>query len=618
MMREYLAPTPTVPGFISSAEEVTSVEWITPGQSSGFQKQGPDLITMARWAMHYLVCNPQRPRGFECRFNISPLSFPPALADTQHDTVAVGDTESRMELAFILMREMTGMTVGRGIEQAIRSRLLSYVRNDGLCWCSPRCNGEMNDTEPAGMPWPTALLMLSSTERYLRTGDKDEIKLAQRLFEGIKGLASGKAGMMWYDGGGAAIRQGKWLTACDLHYPTLISHLFRFWQVTGQEEVLEFAEAMIEGMLAGVQPTLGPNRVLPDGSHSSPNVHILMRAVMGVAQVGQATNNSRYLEWARRAFEYTRACGTDWGWVPENIIPIQQPQGRYVSETCSTADMVECAIALAQAGYHQYWDYIERVIRNYLSEAQFFLTPEFVALYRKIHSNKPTDQVELMLKLLGKFEGGFIARQRPNDWVYYRDNAPQMNMMGCCPPEGMRALHMAWSNTVVEKNGDVFVNMALDHDCKIAKVTTFAPQRGTLEVQARKSTNFHLRPPAWTQHENIIASVNEKTVEADWYRGTIRFRNVSAGDILRLDYPLIRFTQKLPIGFDRAEEIYEVRWLGNDVEKVLPHGEYLPIFTGSQRSLPELTDPLSWENSDVIEFEKKDVLSDDDWKPDAN
>lgn len=612
-MRSYLATSPTIESFVSPVEDITSLEWIGHGRKSSLNRHGPDLLAMARWAMHYLVCNPQRPRNFECRFAISPLSFPPALGDTEHDGVSVGDTESRMELAFIYLREMTGMTVGRKIEQAIRSRLLSYVRNDGLCWCSPRCTGVMNDTEPAAMTWTTGLLLVSATERYFRNNDQAEIDLAGQLFQGLKSLASHRGDLAWYEGGVAPIRKGRWLQACKLHYPVLIGQLFRFWQVTGREDVLEFAEAMTEGMLANIQPTLGANRVLPDGSHSSPNVHILMRGVVGVAQMGQALGNSRYLEWARRVFEYTRACGTDWGWIPENF----SPQGRYVSETCSTADMVECALALAQAGYPQYWDYIERVVRNYLPAAQFFLTPEFVALYRNIHNQKPADEIELALQLLKKFEGGFLARQRPNDWVYYRDNAPQMNMMGCCPPEGMRALYLAWKHAVLERNGDVFVNMGLDLDAPSARVRSHAPQRGTTEVNAQKAATFHVRPPSWTQKDDILVSVNGKPAQADWHRGAVRFKNVQVGDKLQIDYPLIRFTQRQPIGFDRAEESYQVRWVGNDVEEVLPHGEYLPIFNGSRHVLPKLTDPELWECSPIIDIAGKKVLSDADWKPDA-
>ena len=100
------------------------------------------------------------------------------------------------------------------------------------------------------------MLMTSATERYLLSGDKAELELAGRLFEGLKGLASHKGGILWYEGGLAPIRDGKWLNGCKLHYPVVVGQSYLLWQATKRQEILEFAEGMTEGMLAGVQPTL--------------------------------------------------------------------------------------------------------------------------------------------------------------------------------------------------------------------------------------------------------------------------------------------------------------------------------------------------------------------------
>ena len=89
--------------FSGEADDLGVHEWFSPGELTGVDRRGPDLVGMARWAMHYLVCNPQKPRGYECRFGIRPLSYPPAPGDDDHDPVAPGDTEARMELEFVYM-----------------------------------------------------------------------------------------------------------------------------------------------------------------------------------------------------------------------------------------------------------------------------------------------------------------------------------------------------------------------------------------------------------------------------------------------------------------------------------------------------------------------------------
>src|ERR1041384_1977688 len=103
-MRKYLNIQPALPSFLSENGALTVREWIPVGTDSGADRCGPDMVEMARSSMHYLIHNPQRPRGCECRFNISLLDCPPARADDEHDPIAVGDTEGRMEVEVVYMR----------------------------------------------------------------------------------------------------------------------------------------------------------------------------------------------------------------------------------------------------------------------------------------------------------------------------------------------------------------------------------------------------------------------------------------------------------------------------------------------------------------------------------
>jgi hypothetical protein len=583
------AGSPALPSFISESRDIEIHRWIEPNQSSGIDFNAPDMVGMARWAMHYLVCNPQKPLGYECRFSISPLAFPPAPGDNQHDEIAIGDTESRMEVAYIYMREMSKMDVGTAVEDAIRKRLISYLKDDGLCWCLPRASGS-RFTGIAASPWATSHLLISTLERYQRTGDKDLLKLARKLVDGLKSKATWKGSMAYYEGGLAPWVDGKWFEECNCYYP-MLTGLPLYWEITGENDVLEFTQAMAEGTIAGLQPNLGINKVLIDGSHCSSNGHLTMRGMVGIAQLGRLTGNARYIEFVRRAYEFNRSTGTDWGWYPENIF---ERDRRYCSETCFTGEMVEAAVALANSGYPEYWDHIERTVRNYLRECQFFVTPEFRAMYEKVHPELSKEQVDTAMNLLKTFEGGFLARQAPNDWIWSPDGK-QMCMMGCCPPEGMRSLYFAWANTVVDKGENVFVNMSLDRDSNSCEVKTFAPKQGRLEVCARKNATFHLRPPSWAPQKNIQVYVNDNVMKPDWSGQYIRFRNIKSGDKLRIDYQMPEFTQRVPVGYDRSEDIYHVRWIGNDVIGISPEGKYLPIFKKHRQPLPQLSDPGKWE-----------------------
>ena len=73
-----------------------------------------------------------------------------------------------------------------------------------------------------------------------------------------------------------------------------------------------------------------------------------------------------------------------------------------------------------------------------------------------------------------------------------------MNMMGCCPPEGMRVLHVAWRNVVTESPAGVFVNLSLNRDAAQARVVSFAPNIGRLTVVVKKVQPSTSAPSART------------------------------------------------------------------------------------------------------------------------
>ena len=187
--------------FLGEGDELQIDRWVDAGADSTVDHGAPNLTDMAGWAMHFLMRNPQRPLDCTCRFSISPLAFPPAPGDDELDAIMTGDTELRMELEFIYMREMSGSTDGADVETAIRNRLLSYIREDGLCWCDPRCLAEFHDRRPTAMPGTTAGLLRSTAERYLRDSDKSHLDVCHQLVAGLKSLAKSEGSIKWYDGG---------------------------------------------------------------------------------------------------------------------------------------------------------------------------------------------------------------------------------------------------------------------------------------------------------------------------------------------------------------------------------------------------------------------------------
>ncbi len=539
-----------------------------------------DLIEMATKAMHYLIHNPMKDRNYECRFEIDLLKLPPSMGPNTPDPyITYGDTESRMDWEFLYMRDMNGSQEGREVEDAIRRRIMGYIRDDGLCWLSPWCLCDPRDThlEPHAMNWTTDKTIVTLVELYRRKHDPRDLAKARKLIGGLQSLASWDAGRAYYPGGMGAWRDGKWaFTGCSDLYPCILDSIGHYLDVKDDPEVRRFAEAFADGMIAGVQKNLGANRILEDGSFGGYNSHLHMRAVLGVARLGLVTHNTRYVDWSRKVYGWLVTQGTDWGWFPEGPDPTKKESKN--SETCATGDMADIAACFAKAGHPQYWDDLERFVRNYCREAQFFVTPEYEALYRKVHHGNP--KVEEGLRQARDFQGGFVARLTPNSLTI----GPTMNMMGCCPPGAMRATYIAWRNVVSESKEGVFVNLCLNRDAPQARVVSFAPKQGRMTVVAKKDASFFLRPPTWAPREHVQAYRDGTKVEPQWHGDYIEFKDSKKGSELTITYPLPHFRQTINVGGGQ----YTYEWLGNTVLSVNPSGEGLPLFTKAPRELPEI------------------------------
>ena len=552
------------------------------------------LEGMARLALNYLRGNPDPQRAYECKFALGPLGIPchvPISPPNKHgfDVVSLGDTDSRMDMQFAHMRQIVGEPIPDPAESGVRRRVLGYMRKDHLCWLNPGAAiGETIDEEWAS-PWTTAKLLYSVSEAYQRTGDKACHRMLKKIFKALKDIAlwDGKRAYYW---GCAPCKQGRWLIRKwtiwhSRNYPFIVEPLMRYYECTGDEEGLALAQSFADGFLDGIQPEMGAQRVDPANGKFHGHVHLHTHGIWGVAHLGAALGDKRYLDWARKVHDFVVSIGTDYGWYPEN-----SPQGNR-AELCVVGDMASIGAWIARGGHPQYWDVVERTVRNLIRKAQFSLTPEFVRLFEHSNKAKSSREIKAALRSLKAIEGGFVAQPAFNDWVSYPDNpklgTPGMysngiHMMGCCPPEGMRALWEAWNGVVEVKAEGVFINLPISREHAMARVIAFSPEDGAVEVVAKGPGDFFIRPPSWSERAYWKISVNGTEEPVMWggpAQAYVVRRKARKGDRLLVSWQALEFTQAMkPKSMPDGDEILTIRWTGNKVRAVSPKGKYLPMF----------------------------------------
>jgi hypothetical protein len=587
------APAPTVQGLTGRIGDVCTI--VEPLQSiadlsAGIPRSDIDLKRMAEWAMNYLARTPRREFDYEPVFQCHPLRCPPVPSG--RDVVVPCDTDARMNWEWYYMREISGSQAGRDIEEAFHKRLLAYVQDDGTVLSHPGCYNEADihkvytKEEYYIHIWGATKILHALAEDYRRTHNEASRATARKIVQRLKSLAvyPGENQCYFPCGMGALRQDGSVVpNGWNQHPAPIVEPLVNYYLATGDREALDFAKAYAEGIMTGIQPD--GLRFGADGRFDG-HSHATMHALWGVAHLGLVTGESRYVDFVKRTWDWMLSRGTGTGWFPAGPDTC--------NETCCISDMMSNAAIIARNGHPEYFDYVERYLRNYISNLQFIVTPEFEAYYRRINEKAGADEIRRGIEELKKFQGGIIGGSGLNDW----ENALLgrvcgFEMFGCCAPEGMRAIYTTWTNIIdrlpESKLGPagVYVNLSLSRRSPWGQVVSFFPGSGRLTVQAAVRDRFFLRPPHWAPREKVKAFVGTQTVPVHWSGSYVRFDDVAPGQELTITYPLIGFSHEVQgLWKDRPELRIKFEWLGNMVLRADPPAQQTPLFIGRPRLLP--------------------------------
>jgi hypothetical protein len=166
-------------------------------------------------------------------------------------------------------------------------------------------------------------------------------------------------------------------------------------------------------------------------------------------------------------------------------------------------------------------------------------------------------------------------------------------MFGCCAPEGMRAIHTAWINTIdhISKSAlgpaGVYVNLSFSRNSKWGRVVSFMPDSGRLTVKASVADSFFLRSPSWAPRGAVNAFVGVKRVETKWSGDYVQFE-AHPGDELTITYPLVEFDHEVAGLWTNTAPTLRLsfHWRGDQVVSSDPPPKGTPLFTGAPRLMP--------------------------------
>ncbi len=324
---------------------------------------------------------------------------------------------------------------------------------------------------------------------------------------------------------------------------TLVKHYAR----TGHEKSLELARRLARFCLKPSMWEDTSDEGYPGHEHGifAGHFHGNITALYSLLELAIADDDQRLKELVREAYDHARRVGViRMGWFPCWVYPERYNRDAVyigINEACGAADMVLLAVKLSDAGVGDYWDDVDHIVRNHLSEMQACDIELIRATGDPVHDH-------VRERFVGGFgDGGVTGLQR--------------NINGCCSANGAMGLYYAWHGITRFDQGVATVNMFLNRASAWMDIDSCLPYEGKVALHNKQAHTAYVRIPAWVPRAALKTTVNGKAVKTAKSSAYLLFSNLKPGDEIQLEFPVDQRTDTYTIN----KQEYSVSFRGSTV-----------------------------------------------------
>jgi hypothetical protein len=491
-------------------------------------------------ALHSIVARLDREKEFQPYFKIV-LEAP---AHPAHDSWDYCDMAGRYVDAFCLIRELTGESCPEE-ERGLRKFLLRMAHPaEGLFY-----NQEGENSHYVADMFCQSRVLIGLCTWYMETGDTEIMEHLRRLVHALIQIAEYREDYAFYPRN--LYCEGTWKEGGLFYEPkdlwtvkpgyggTQLEGIMKYVQLSGDGEAREFVRKYLHYFLEVASV------VLEDGSFVG-HLHSqgIVPTMIGAAMYAEATQDRPLLERCERFLRFVFSHCSAFGWVPDGI-------NWHTCETCAVGDVIYLAVYLSRLGQGDFWYEIERIGRNQLLENQF-CDPSRVLAGR--------EPVQGLAEIV---HGSFASWAHPNDLL----GGPDIE--GCCTGGGVRAVYHILQNAVqYEAGGNITVHLLFSLSTKSLLIESYLPYEGRVVLQLHEEANLKIRIPEGIAPSDVQLFLDGNSQEPLVIGSYFALRGLHAGASLEMVFPLERIQKQETV----AGREYCVRWKGNSVTELTPHG----------------------------------------------
>ncbi len=289
--------------------------------------------------------------------------------------------------------------------------------------------------------------------------------------------------------------------------------------------------------------------------------------LLSMLEYAVVAQDRKVLEFVKGGYAYAKTQGSSRvGFFPELAVNNKY----FACESCEIADMIAIALKLTDGGAGDYYDDVDRWVRNQFAEQQL-TNGDWIDEFAKTQEPKPVAFNETADRLVERNIGTFAG------WASGNEFATQIGIQQCCLGNSARALYYVWDRIVQRKGEQLRVNLLLNRASEWADVYSHIPYEGRVELKIKKSCGQVLvRAPEWigSGSKEITCKVNGSPRELYWEGRYVAAGHALPGDRLAFNFPITERTVKETIG----NVPYTLIIKGNTVVSIDPPGEVGPLY----------------------------------------
>ena len=292
----------------------------------------------------------------------------------------------------------------------------------------------------------------------------------------------------------------------------------RDWQL--QDKALEQAIRLTE--------TAFRNVLLPDGEFDAgrfaKHIHSTSSMISGIAMLGSLTGDAGILNRVKTFMEkgyYEIAL--EFGWCLEND---SRPDD-LVGEINNTGDFLEACLCLGRAGYEEYFQRADKMIRCHILPAQL-IDVSFIS-----NEVKEDDSVSRMAE---RMKGAFGF---PCPYGHEYQPGSEVSFNWDIVGGGVSSLCWAYRNIITWENGILSVNLLFDYENKEISFKNPYSHNGTMEIKLKEKKILRILLPESTDWKSVLEELGKNGVSASRHGSWLYIYNGCYGKntTVKIEFP---------------------------------------------------------------------------------